>query len=149
VGNSPLRYRDPYGLWSVTVDGYVPSFGPFGPGGGVAFGQNPGGSPFFEASVGFGAGGGASVDPDGTSSGLGGRKPPEGLNVGFGVYGNVGAGVGPLNGQVSGDLGVNIPSQGPPEKYSNPPELTGNLGDFSSKWDVRFSGGAGGRVTFY
>lgn len=69
--------------------------------------------------------------------------------MGFGVSGNVGAGVGPLNVQLSGDVGVNIPSQGPPESYSNPPELSGNPGDFSGKWDVRFSGGVGGRVTFY
>ena len=54
---------DPMGLWSVEAGGFL------GGGGTVTVGQNPNGSGFVSVKVGFGLGGGWSIDPAGKQAG--------------------------------------------------------------------------------
>ncbi len=61
VGNDPVNWVDPNGLWSASVDVV------FIAGGGFTIGQNPDGSWFWNSRVQVGIGAGAFYDPDGTS----------------------------------------------------------------------------------
>jgi RHS repeat-associated protein len=62
VGNSPVNWIDPLGLWSMSLELYD-FFG-----GGATFGRNLDGRFFLSIKVDIGIGAGASFDPNGTSS---------------------------------------------------------------------------------
>ena len=61
VGNNPLMYADPLGLWSLGIEAYA------GIGGGVNISYSNG-TLEVTGRLGVGIGGGASFDPDGTPS---------------------------------------------------------------------------------
>ncbi len=66
VGNNPVNFVDPWGLWKLSLTGYTPFYGL---GGGITIGENSDGLPFLTFRLGVGYGGGVSFDPDGTSPG--------------------------------------------------------------------------------
>ncbi len=66
VGNNPVNWGDPWGLWKFSITFYTPFYGL---GGGITIGENPDGLPFFTVRPGVGFGGGISYDPNGTSPG--------------------------------------------------------------------------------
>ena len=69
VGGNPISRTDPLGLWSVEFGGFTGA-GPLpGPGGTLTFGRNPNGSGFVTLKLGFGWGGGWSLDPRGEQPG--------------------------------------------------------------------------------
>jgi len=65
VDGDPLNRRDSWGLWSVSVSGYV------GVGSSLTFGDDssPGGGFFVTGQAGVGLGGGVSFDPNGVAPG--------------------------------------------------------------------------------
>jgi len=80
-----LRYIDPTGLWSAGFDIYL------GFGGGVSVGVDPNtGAPFLNVRAGWGAGGGAQYDPNGSAAGS--EDNPNGTGgVATGIYGEADA----------------------------------------------------------
>jgi YD repeat-containing protein len=62
VGNNPINWVDPWGLWSISFEAYE------GPGGGFVFGKNPGGGYFLSFKYGYGIGGGVIYNPRGTQA---------------------------------------------------------------------------------
>lgn len=94
ANNNPYRYRDPDGLWAVSIEGYV------GYGGGISFGQNPGTEEFFIGiKAGFGVGGGFEYSPMASS--------PQEKNY-FGLYANGGVSLG--NGDFSMEFNEGVVS---------------------------------------
>jgi RHS repeat-associated protein len=111
VQNSPVLFKDPNGLWSLSFEAYD------GLGGGFIFGKNPGGGWFITWRVGKGVGGGISFDPFGSSPGWDSRKPHGLLNIGFGGFGEAGVGLGPLGFGLSVQGGVNAENPGGYKPY--------------------------------
>jgi len=99
--DSPLRWIDPSGSRSATIEFYLPIFFGFGPGGSLTIGRNPCGGGWFGAfHVGAGIGGGVSYSPRGSSPGWDPRGPrPSCPDIGgwAGVSGSGGIGLGPLS----------------------------------------------------
>jgi hypothetical protein len=88
VGNNPIIFIDPYGLWEFSFDIYT------GTGGGFTIGQDPQGNWYGSARGGVGTGISGSLN-------LGDTCPPfpkrhGGPNYGFGGYGMLGAQAGPI-----------------------------------------------------
>jgi hypothetical protein len=94
VQNNPITWVDPWGLWSFSLEFY-----PVGIGYGITAGQNPGGELFIKWRVGFGFGGGFSVDPSGKSPGWDKCREKEHgfMDMGIGMYTDISAGVGPFS----------------------------------------------------
>ncbi|MFA5162873.1 MAG: RHS repeat-associated core domain-containing protein [Elusimicrobiales bacterium] len=86
--NNPYNLKDSYGLFSVTIEGYL------GMGGGITFGVNPNGKGFIIGKVGVGLGGGLLINPKG-------RSPDSddciSRRVGLGIFGQADAGLGFLS----------------------------------------------------
>jgi uncharacterized protein RhaS with RHS repeats len=80
VGNNPLGFYDPNGLWSLSVDAY------WGVGGGLALGQDPNGSWWASWNAGAGFGGGFGFDPDDTSPAYDSCYQTTGDDGSFGVF---------------------------------------------------------------
>jgi hypothetical protein len=113
VQNNPVNFVDPLGLWSITLEGYLPGFGW---GGGITFGRNPGPNPFKEGfisfRIGYGVGATYAFDPNGQRPGW----DPCGSDtsgLGLGVYGNAGYGFDLYNAGVSVNAGVNLMNGSP------------------------------------
>ena len=107
VNSNPLMYSDPFGLASISFDLY------WGPGGGITIGYNEKTGRFFGGGrIGFGIGGGFSLDPD--DQGPGDECVGEGTELtAFGSIGLsvLGRGVS-LNSEYSSNLGGSRPSSG-------------------------------------
>ena len=90
VLGDPVNLVDFPGLWSIAISAYD------GWGGGVVFGQNPNGRWFVTGRIGYGLGGGASYNPQGTSPGW--DPCEEGMPVGmdFGLFGELTGAFGPF-----------------------------------------------------
>jgi RHS repeat-associated protein len=136
VGNNPLKYIDPLGLWSVSVDLYSG----VGGGGGVTVGYNEStGSWFGGGRVGFGVGGGLSLDvldegpKEDECAGSGGTK--------FGTFGNLGASAGPLG----ADYGFEGGLYSGGGDFSNGPSLGGTVNGFGGS-GVSIGGAVGVQV---
>ena len=134
VDNSPILYIDPFGLWSITLGGYV------GAGGEFTFGNDNGNS-FMTFRVGLGLGGGWSWDPRG---GLPGKAPRDRCRAGIiisdsaQVYGRAGF----VNAGVEVGAARNI-FEGDSSLYGEPGF---NLGPGTG---VGMSGSVGAQITFY
>lgn len=83
VRANPIGFVDPLGLWSISVTGYFPMVGPFGPGGSLVITGADGDITSVGARVGVGAGGGASWSPEG---GPPDSSPPKCATNGIGLY---------------------------------------------------------------
>lgn len=94
MGGNPVTRKDPLGLWSLTVEGYIGGIG-----GGIVIGRNPDGNGFVSLRAGGGFGGGVSYDKNGVSPGYTGVTPP-GWSSSIGLFGSGGVTIGP------GSLGV-------------------------------------------
>ena len=145
--NQPMRYDDPFGLWSLSFSAYSG-----GVGGGIVFGQNPGGSGFLTFQYGFGFGGGFVFDPSGTRPGYNecddpGPGAPRGFGLGaFAQYGwNLwAASVGAI---AQAGVNVNIADPGPTLNPYGPqikPQVSGRGG-----FGLSIGASAGGEITIY
>jgi hypothetical protein len=136
VGNNPLSYTDPYGLWSVTltlIDGI---------GGAITFGRDNG-EWFGGGRIGLGIEDGLSFDPMGSRPGKDETKSCHGTTVG--TYIEAGVTVGPWTwNPVQGSAGVD-PATG--NEYNEGPEAaqTATMNP-SPKWGFDIGGSIGGEV---
>jgi RHS repeat-associated protein len=138
VGGNPISRVDPYGLWSVTFEGYA------GVGGGVTIGRDPNtGQPFMSLRAGWGLGGGAKWDK------TGGRPGSEGLTntckgngAGIGLFGDVDLNAGPLQAGLKNNFGQNS-GTGYYGQFMSP---GWSLGD---SWGIKAGGSAGVEFTFW
>ena len=135
MGGNPIKYTDPFGLWSVTVGAYV------GPGAQVSFG-NDGGNGFMTLRVGFGAGGGVSYSPTG---GIPGPEPQDrsqgGTVLSCSAKANFNAG--PINAYLE---------KGVARNYSNAESAWYGGAGFSGRdrfTGINLSGSFGGQLTIY
>ena len=144
VGNDPINWIDPWGLWSISIEGY------YGLGGGLVFGKNPNGGSFVTWRFGYGIGGGVSFDPYGTSPGWDPCKKHGVLNAGIGGFAEAGAGVGPLGINLGTRGGINVenPSDRLYIPYFESPHLSFPIG-WERKWRLRGGAAAGVEITFY
>ncbi len=139
VGNNPVNFVDPLGLWSFSIEGY------YGLGGGIVFGKNPGGGTFITWRFGYGIGGGVSFDPKGTSPGWDPCKAHGVLNAGLGAYGGANVGLGPFYGGYNVQAGVNAENPGSYQPYFTHGPSYG----LDAGLRLRFGGAVGGEITFY
>jgi RHS repeat-associated protein len=139
VGNNPINWVDPLGLWSISIEGY------YGWGGGIVFGTNPGGGRFITFRVGYGIGGGIGYDPKGASPGWDPCKKHGLLNVGVGGYGAANVGLGPFYAGYNVAGGYNI--ENPAKNYGY---FSHGL-SYGLDYGFRLRGGiaGGGELTFY
>lgn len=147
VGGNPISKKDPLGLWSLTVEGYIGGIG-----GGIVIGRNPDGNGFVSLRAGAGFGGGVSYDKNGVSPGYTGTGvTPPGWSSSIGVFGSGGVTIGPGSLGVGAAAGLNSDSScGRPTGYLDFPGLSlSGSPNFSRKQGL--SGGAAGgvEVTFY
>lgn len=103
VGGNPVSRIDPYGLWSVTFEGYV------GVGGGVTIGRDPNtGQPFITLRAGWGIGGGAKWEKEGGRPGSEGLTSAcKGSGAGAGLFGDADFNAGPLQAGLKNNFGEN------------------------------------------
>jgi RHS repeat-associated protein len=152
VGNNPINWIDPMGLWSSGVEAYTP----YG-GGGISFGQNPNGNWFVTISIGWGAGAGVTIyDPNGTSPGYnptgnscGQQKTGPGWphGNGLGLFGQAGLQFGPVGLNTSAQTGVNTansPFQMAGYGNFTPPNITLQAPENLISWGKMKAGAAGG-----
>jgi RHS repeat-associated protein len=142
VGQNPLGFTDPLGLWSVTLGGYA------GPGAQVTFG-NDNGNGFFSLRVGFGLGGGGTWNPIGGMPGGSPNDPSGGFslqcsgktafNAGLIQAGLEGGANRNYNSEVSSMYGTNSGSA----RFSN-----GWFGG-DKIWGINANGNFGASVTVY
>lgn len=140
VENNPFRYTDPYGLWSVTVGGYL------GWGFQVSFGQddNTGGG-FITGRPGYGIGGGFEWSRYGTRPG---SEPSENTG-GFGVggFGDIQFNFGPLQASLESNAGINYNNdRDGASPYSQLFQPTWSLGD---SWGIKAEIAIGIEGTLY
>lgn len=105
VGGNPVNRIDPFGLWSVVVEGYA------GVGGGITIGKNPNGSWFYSAKVGAGEGGGFQFDRKGTSPGYDGKCKTGTRNINFGLFMGANASIGPVSGGYNMGAGAHLQAE--------------------------------------
>jgi RHS repeat-associated protein len=104
VGNRPVRYIDPAGLWEFGGEAY------FGGGGGFWFGKDPCTGQWFiryRAGLGFGWGGGLNPGAGLPGGGFPAQGAP-GFGLSGGVSANVGTGIGPLGGSAGSGVGFKL-----------------------------------------
>ena len=106
AAGNPISNVDPLGLWSITVQAY-PGLG----GGFVLYGS---GGLVTGASLRFGAGAGLDFhyDPTDQRPGTGNKNCKIGFASSLGVYGEVGGGIGPLNGGFEVQSGITTQTSG-------------------------------------
>jgi RHS repeat-associated protein len=119
VGGNPISRRDPLGLWSIIIEWYE------GVGGAVILGQEPGTNNwFYGGRLGFGIGGGFSIDPEGNRPGA---KETSGCGGGTTVGTFISAGASAFEYQFPIEQaagGIDLPSG---RTYSEGPTLGGGL----------------------
>ena len=106
VFQDPISYFDPFGLWAYSGGGYIPIWGPFGPGMQVTVGGNPDGTSFLNFKVGVGAGAGFSYDPNAKSPGSDRICGKREALFNIGLYGEANADIPGFSGGVGGDTGI-------------------------------------------
>jgi RHS repeat-associated protein len=106
VFQDPISYFDPFGLWAYSGGGYIPIWGPFGPGMQVTVGGNPDGTSFLNFKVGVGAGAGFSYDPNAKSPGSDRICGKREALFNIGLYGEANADIPVFSGGVGGDTGI-------------------------------------------
>ena len=107
VGGNPVSKVDPRGLWELSFGGYR------GFGGEITFGRDSTTKQgFITCKIGYGVGGGMSLDPLGGRPG--GNEPGAGRGGGVtaGVFGELGGTLGPLGGKLQGQAGLDFGSSG-------------------------------------
>jgi hypothetical protein len=146
VGGKPLRYIDPLGLWSVSVKFF------YGFGGTESFGKSSNGKWFITGGAGVGLGAGIKWTPNGDFP-----KPDNGTQIcgqeGYiGVKGSVGASLGPLAADLSGQTGAVIGKDSNGDLGFHFTESGGAKGSIKGKagWGIGVGGGltVGGGFTF-
>jgi|GEM_PF-2313678 len=106
VGNDPLMYVDPLGLWSFSFEAYV------GFGGGIQFGRDPtSGEWFYGGRLGVGASIGGSLDPAGKRPGADGKDCTHGSTVGIFNQGTITIGPASWN-PIQNSVGLNLDGSG-------------------------------------
>ena len=139
VGNNPINRKDPLGLWSVSIGGY------WGFGGGIVLGVNPDGGFFTSFRGGYGAGGGVSYNPRGTSPGYDPCQRNNGMNLSVGGFGEASVGLGPAYAGLSGGAGVNLAPGNNVTGYGDGgPEYGLDWG-----WSLRGGAAGGVEITFH
>ena len=134
VNQNPLRYIDPLGLISLSVDLYD------GIGGGITIGYNVRtGNWFGGGRLGIGVGGGFNLDL--TDNGPEEEECSGGDGTKYGTFGNFGASFGPY-GASYGFEGGGYTDGG---TFSKDPSLGGTLNGFGGK-GFSFGGAVGGQV---
>jgi RHS repeat-associated protein len=132
VGNNPVNYTDPLGLWAVKLNFY------WGYGGYISFGRE-GSKNFVRAGGGVGAGGGIRFYPTG--------KFPANSECGpagfIGASGSIGVAVGPISGEIKGETGGLItrgPDGKPQVKYIEQGGVQGSIKG-TTGWGLSVGGG--------
>jgi hypothetical protein len=108
VFQDPISYFDPFGLWAYSGGGYIPIWGPFGPGMQVTVAGNPDGTSFLNFKVGVGAGAGFSYDPNAKSPGSDRICGKREALFNIGLYGEANADIPVFSGGVGGDTGIHL-----------------------------------------
>ena len=114
VEGNRFGFADPEGLWSWTFGGFV------GPGFLITSGRNPNGSGFVLIQLGYGVGGGSSIDLNGVQPGY---RDCQGnaWGAGVGLYGEGGIQIGPAGGNISTSIGTNFRPRNGADPYFNSP----------------------------
>ncbi len=102
VGNDPINWVDPRGLWSISAEGYI------GFGGGITVGSNSGNN-FMTVRVGFGLGGGVFYALNGDMPRVG-KDHCKGGEV-LSVSAQAGVASGPFGGQIEGGVARDYANQ--------------------------------------
>jgi len=124
-------------LWSFSIEGY------FGLGGGLVVGENPDGSSFLTIKAGYGLGGGAQYDPNGKSPAYDCDSQYSDF-ASVGLFGNIGAAFGPVNGSLYAFGGYRVKDS----QFSPYLDSSASLGaSFDDKWGLRFGAAAGIEVS--
>lgn len=107
VGGNPVSGIDPLGLWSLTLQGYAGLGGGF-----VIYGS---GRSITAASLRFGYGAGLDLQYDPTDQRPGTGDPNCGIGgtSSLGLYGEAGAGIGPISAAVELQTGITTDVQNP------------------------------------
>lgn len=137
-GGNPISFVDPWGLASFSIEGY------WGWGGGPTIGKNPNGSTFVTGRVGYGFSGGLEFDPNGTSPGYDPCREGAfklGDYKSFGIFGEIGAALGPAFAEISPSTGVRFESRRT-GRYGDFPNAGAGI-DFDHSWRLRFGGAVG------
>ncbi|MFV5303178.1 RHS repeat-associated core domain-containing protein [Acinetobacter baumannii] len=145
VGNNPVNYIDPYGLWSLSIEGY------YGVGGGASISYNNGTLEVL-GKVGVGLGAGIGLDPNGKPS-------KHALDCGSGAIARtnskleMGAGIGPIEATLFGVSGYTgnglVQAEKGGDFQFNKPQLVipGVTVDPSKKFSWRIGASVGGNVS--
>ena len=137
VGGNPVGRIDPFGLWSVTFDGYA------GVGGGATIGRDPNtGQPFMTVRAGFGVGGGFKWDRTGGRPGSEAPNACKGSGEGVGFFADLDLNAGPLQAGLQNALGANT-GTGAYGQFMSP---GWSLGD---SWGIKAGGSFGAQLTIW
>ena len=138
VGGNPISRVDPYGLQSITIEGYA------GVGGGVTIGRDPNtGQPFMSLRAGWGLGGGFKWDKNGGRPGSEGlTNACKGNGAGIGLFGDIDLNAGPLQAGLKNNFGQNSGTG----YYGQVMSPGWSLGD---SWGYKAGGSFGVEFTFW
>ena len=135
VGDNPLSYYDPYGLWSFSFEAYL------GFGGAISFGQDPvTGQFFYGGRLGVGLSVGGSVDPNGKRPGAGQDGNDCGHGTTLGVFDQLSFTAGLVGGNLTqADVGIDLDNSG--GGYLDPPAPSDHLVLNRVGFSIGFSAG--------
>jgi RHS repeat-associated protein len=135
VGGNPLSTIDPAGLASLTIGLFM------GSGVQISFGRNPNGSGFGSLQFGFGIGGGAAYNPNGTSPGYNACQCDSWTGT-YGLYAEGGGQAGPFKGVIEANIGRSVNSCEEKTYMDMKPKFTVKDG-----FGLKASASAGGQLT--